>query len=250
LGAYVDGELDVEERARIAEAAARDPEVARQIMVLSRLKSAVSALPDEVPMELPAIPARRHWISGIAAGLLSLMIGATAYWIFVQGNPSPGGKADLASIVHQTWSAAGQAQNIDRGAVLAAAPAHLLRSYVPDLQAAKLRLVYFEVLENEGGPALVAGYVGSRGCRVTIVVSENGGGGDILDIRVDGGLISARWRVGPLAYAILAKGMARQRFRLLAASVFEASMKAAPMSRRTQVALARSRAESKPCAIT
>ncbi len=251
LGAYVDGELDVDERAQIAEAVARDPEVARQVMVLSRLKSAVSVVPDEETITLPDEPARGRWMYGIAAALLTVMIGASAYWFAISNNPGGNEDVDVASAAHQSWSPTGQGETIDRGVVLAAARANFHHIYVPDLRAAKLQLVHLATRNAQGRPVLVAGYLGSRGCRVTLVAQEDGPGvdGGELDFQQTGGVISARWRIGSTSYAMLAKGMAEPRFRLMATSVFDASIKAAPMSRKIRVALARSRSESKPCAI-
>lgn len=248
LGAYVDGELDAAESARIAAAVARDCDVARQVMVLSRLKSAAAASDEQISIDLPAERPSRSWVQAIAAGVLIAMFGAGAFWLAVGDGNDGGQTADYALDAHRSWSTATQGDAVDPKVVLAAAPDFLTDAYVPDLTSAKLRLVHSAIVRGKSGPALVAGYTGSRGCRVTLLVTAAGGEtATRFAIKETAGLISAHWRAGPLNYAILAKGMARKRFRLLASSVFEASLEAVPINRQTRLALARSRAQSKPC---
>lgn len=248
LGAYVDGELDVEESARIAEAVANDAEVARQVMVLSRLKSALSGSVEEISIPLPETPSGRRWGYGIAAGLAGVVIAAATLWFALLGGPELPGGADFALNAHQSWSAAQAGDAVDPKLVFAAAPEGLAKAYVPDLASAKLRLVHVSILQTKAGPALLAGYTGSRGCRVTLLVTAAGADSPrSLELKESAGVTRASWRAGALEYTIMAKGMARQRFRLLAASVYDASLEAVPIDRQTQVALARSRAQSKPC---
>ncbi|MDA1100451.1 MAG: hypothetical protein O2967_15850 [Proteobacteria bacterium] len=251
LGAYVDGELGVEERARIADVVARDPEVARQVMVLSRLKSAVSGAVDMEAIDLPRDPTRRRWVYGIAASLLVVVLSATAIWLTAGGGMGVSDGSDRALVAHRAWSATAQDRSLNPRVVLASAPDELRFAFVPDLGSARLRLVHGSVLHGQNGSALLAGYAGSRGCRVTLMVTVAGSEiSSKFELTEQAGVTSARWRAGSLAYAMLARGMARQRFHLLATSVFRASLEAVPISRETQVALARSRANSKPCMLS
>jgi anti-sigma factor RsiW len=251
LGAYIDGELDVVDSARIAEAVARDPEVARQVMVLTRLKSATAASVEDVSFDLPVRSPRRPWVYGIAACLLIALLGAGAYWFGNFGTPGRGGNQDFAGAAHSSWSNAALSDVVDPSVVLTAAPAVLAHAYVPDLSSAKLRLVHSAIVQGRSGPALVAGYTGTRGCRVTLLATVAGGADETsFSISESTGVIRARWRAGSLDYAMLAKGMARKRFHLLATSVFEASLERVPMDQDARHALARSRAESKPCMLS
>jgi hypothetical protein len=251
LNAYVDGELDVEERARIAEAVAQDPEVARQVMVLSRLKSSVSGAVDMEAIDLPHNPARRRWVYSIAASLLVVLLGATTIWLIVGGGKVGSNSLNRALAAHRSWSVTGQEEVLSAKVVLAGVPDKLRFAYLPDLSSARLRLVHSSVLRGQDRPTLLAGYTGSRGCRVTLMVTAAGRDtGNKFEFSEHAGVTRARWRAGSLAYTMLAKGMAQQRFHLLATSVFQASLEAAPISPETRVALAHSRAKSKPCMLT
>jgi anti-sigma factor RsiW len=249
LGAYVDGELDVEERARIAEAVAQDPEVARQVMVLSRLKSTVSGAMDMEAIDLPHIPARRRrWVYGIAASLLVVVLGAGAIWLSLGGGLDGQNGLDRALAAHRSWSTAKQGEALKLKVVRASVPDKLRFAFVPDLSSARLQLVHSSILQGQNGPALLTGYAGSRGCRVTLMATAAGSDvGHKFAFSKHAGVTSAQWRAGSMDYVMLAKGMAQQRFHMLATSVFQASLKAVPISPETRVALARSRAESKPC---
>jgi len=248
LGAYVDGELDVEERARVAEAVAQDPKVARQVMVLSRLKSSVSGAVDMEAIGLPHNPARRRWVHGIAASLLVVVLGASAIWLSVGGGLEGQNGLDRALTAHDSWSTAKQGEALNRKVVLAGVPNRLKLAFVPDLRSARLQLVHSSILHGQNGPTLLTGYAGSRGCRVTLMATAAGSdAGHKFEFSKHAGVTSAQWRAGSMDYVMLAKGMAQQRFHMLATSVFQASLKAAPINPETRVALARSRAESKPC---
>jgi len=169
----------------------------------------------------------------------------------MSGGQESGGEADFALVAHNSWSIAKQDGAVNPKLILTAAPETLMHAYVPDLHSAKLRLVHSAILDGRTGPAMIAGYAGSRGCRVTLLVTASGlemrSG---LEFRETAGVIRALWRAGSLNYVMLAKGMAHERFRLLASSVSKSSLDAVPLDTPTQVALARSRSESKPCAVT
>ena len=49
LNTYVDGELDADSSAAVAEAVADDPELARQISLITRLKAATAGSPARRP---------------------------------------------------------------------------------------------------------------------------------------------------------------------------------------------------------
>ena len=125
-----------------------------------------------------------------------------------------------------------------------------LDAHVPDLSAAKLRVAHIGELKTpDGMPALVVGYLGTRGCRVTLLVdpAPTGLGEKAIKFRVDQ-LYGMVWRAGNLRHVILAEGMAQGRFRLIAETVRRSSLERLPVDEPTRTALAHSRAVSPPCA--
>jgi anti-sigma factor RsiW len=248
LNAYVDGELDAADSARVAEAIARDPAVAREVMLLSRLKSATAEAIGEEAIDLPSGRFSRPRLYRIAASLVLGLVGAAALWFSMSGSPPGSSSTDFARRGHSSWTTVARDKAVDPSVVLAAAPAQLVHAYVPDLSAAKLSLVHAAIVDSELGTTLVVGYAGTRGCRVTLLVTAAGDDSDkLFRIGEVTELASAQWRAGDLNYMLLAKGMARKRFRLLATSVYDASLEAVPISEDDRMALARSRAQSKPC---
>jgi hypothetical protein len=148
--------------------------------------------------------------------------------------------------MHRTWAA----QSAGDAAKSAARPVSAaLHPNVPDLSANGLDLAYVGDRKTpEGGEFLLIGYLGSRGCRLTMFVdrTDRQASEKIVHIETDDVLASV-WRAGSLRYALLAEGMAKPRFRLISDSVQRASLRRLPLDHDTRTALARSRAASLPC---
>ena len=100
----------------------------------------------------------------------------------------------------------------------------------------------------DGEQALLAGYRGTRGCKVSLVVFP--AKGDLIEalrpFRRDG-QEAYGWRVGHLDYLMLSDGMESRRFGLLAESVHAGSRRHAPFDAETRTALRESRDSSAPC---
>ena len=245
LNAYVDNELPAERAADVARAIARDPELARQVAALSRLR-AVTAESVEAPvLELPAAPRRpARWL--VAACLAGLLIaGAAGLGVMLPERPQSGDWLAAAWQLHDGWTLpeAGSADQALRQ------PAKFAATYVPDLSASKLALVH--VAQRPGpddGPALVVGYRGTRGCKVTLVIAAAGG-----PLEAPPGPVTRQaklthaWRSDAFAYVLMAEGMDPKRFRLIAESVERASIKRLPFDEETRSALLENRRASKPC---
>jgi len=247
LNAYVDGELDAAQAAKVARAVADDPALAREVAALSRLRLAVTEGMETPDIALPqSVRSRR--IPTIAASVaLLLFLGGTA---FLSGMDRPtAGVGWLAEAwqSHLTWSAA-----------QAAAPGTLVRvhqagsfanAYVPDLTASRLTLIHSEVRAMAGGgQALLAGYRGTRGCKVSLIVFP--AKGDLIETLRPfhrDGQEAYGWRVGRLDYLMLSDGMESRRFGLLAESVHAGSRRHAPFDAETRTALRESRDNSAPC---
>lgn len=252
LGTYVDGELDVEDRARVAEAIADDPKLARQVMVLSRLKSAVADAVDVQPVSLPPIPvlrnARRMAIAVFAVAAVGL---GALYWQWV----SPRNLAEdvMLAAAHASWLSGTDIASTGALSRPVHASAAFANVYVPDLTASRLKIAHVGLSTLAERDRLVVGYEGTRGCRITLIVHEvsPGKAGDLTDTPLvwkrDGKLL-AKWRVGGLDYAMVSSGMTRKRFDLIVDNVAAATVRHAPFNTDVRTALAESRAQSKPCA--
>ena len=139
-----------------------------------------------------------------------------------------------------------------RGDASAAAPhpaAAALHPTVPDLSANGLDIAYAGERKAPGGEdTMVIGYLGSRGCRLSLLIHRAGEASLIDPVALETGAVRATiWRAGPLRYALLAEGMAPDRFRLIADSVRRVSLERLPLDQPTRTALAQNRRGSAPC---
>lgn len=248
--AFVDGELDRDGRSETLARAAGDPRAVQELADLARLKSAVEDSVDVPELSLPeaglrrATGGRRRLIPALAACLLlAIVSGAAMLW---NGADAPANGLPVAWAVeaHESWHAAPPGTPLLRPASLKFDP------HVPDLSAAKLRIAHIGEIRAPGGaPALVVGYKGTRGCRVSLIADAAPKGFAIAPVFYETAALKAMvWRAGTLRYQILARGMATARFRQIAETVRRGSLDRLPLDDATRMALARSRAKSTPCA--
>ena len=254
LNAYVDGELDPARAEAVAKAVAADPEVAAQIAALQRLKAVAGRSVEQVPPSAPPYSAFRWrgWRYGAAACLALLLLGAGL--LLAERTAGPGGGAWIARgwAGHEAWLAGGQGPEaqVEPAAVLAALSALGARAQVPQLDAARLRLDHVAVLPagEEGGALLHLGYLGTRGCRLSLFVfAADADWPPDLALPAEEARLGVGWRVADLGYLVLARGMDRGRFELIAEKIGEATRRAAPFDDATRSALRRSREASPPC---
>ena len=101
---------------------------------------------------------------------------------------------------------------------------------MPDLSASRLSLVHVTVSSFTGKRrVLLAGYRGTRGCKISLLVFRSLGAlGEALSPFHDGKNEAYGWQAGPLGYVIMSDGMDSGRFRLLAESVRLTSRKHVP----------------------
>jgi hypothetical protein len=241
LNAYVDGELDTAAAAEVARAVAEDQALAREVAALSRLRSAVADSVEAPPLSVPTPPSARGRGTAIAASIAFAMFIAGS--VLVSNFYGNSGAAWLASAwqIHtaQTRATLHLAQYAE------AVPG----AYVPDLSASRLTLVHAAVSSFTGDRrVLLAGYRGTRGCKISLLVFPSSGAlGEALSPFRDGKNEAYGWRAGPLGYLILSDGMDSGRFKLLAESVRHTSRLQAPFDDETRMALRDSRDNSAPC---
>lgn len=264
LNAYVDGELSPRESSRVARAVAADAHLADQVATLSRLKAALHESQEAAPeIAMPGNsaggPAWRLGRSGwraAAAGLAAVAVtGAIAVFALWPRGP----EIDYARVIgqaaaaHHAWLAEesdGGAAPITAGRVLVGLHRFGGQAHMPDLSAARLTITRLKVFEPGpgGGPVLHIGYAGTRGCRVSLWAGAAGAGFPAaFNALGDGADTAYSWRVGSVAYVMLAKGMDPARLALIAGAAYRATLEHAPPNVDTRTALAKSRAESRPC---
>lgn len=108
LNAYVDGELNAEERQRIEQAMQRDPRLRDRVDELSNLKYLVrSAYIDEVPGRAPAGQPRMWSAPGLAASVAAFALGVAVTWGWFSYTEGTGGPR-VASISNQQDGGAAQ----------------------------------------------------------------------------------------------------------------------------------------------
>jgi anti-sigma factor RsiW len=257
INAYIDGELSSAEAAEVARALAHDRALAERVATLSHLKATVQASLESPDIELPADPpraARRRPVVAMAACAAAVVLlvlgGALGGWW--PGRDAPAGLA-RAWDLHAAWSrtaVASAPRAPGAGVILAALEEVGPRVYLPDLSAARLTLDSLRVapVGETGAKALHAGYLGTRGCRISLVVAP--GSKDLptaLSLFEDTAGRAYVWRSGGHGYFLLAEGMDPKRFSVIADSVYRASVELNPFGPETRTALRESRERSVPC---
>jgi len=263
LNAYVDGELSAAEAAEVARALADDRALADRVASLTRLKAKVQDMGtvqsrgEAAEITLPT-PRRRHWRpAALAASLaLALAIGLAASFVPWQGSDRPAWVVQ-ARASHEAWNMDEDrpgAAPVAGGVVLAAlgqlGPDGYLKAYLPDLSAARLtltRLATVSLLDGRG-EALQAGYRGTRGCKVSLLILADGTALPAALTRYDDrALRTYAWRTGGHGYLLVAEGMDEARLAMIAETVHSATLKHSPFDVETRTALRESRERSKRC---
>jgi anti-sigma factor RsiW len=248
--AFVDDELNREERSEVLAEAARDPRLARELAALNKLKSVVEDSVHVPVLDISAVSEkprpRRHVVWALAACLILMVAGGIA-WHMLPVTPSHGVPVAWAINAHGSWSGEHAKPDLTPRARPANAP---LNAHVPDLTAAKLFIAHIGDRKNpDGQPALIVGYRGTRGCRVTLLIDPAPRDLGKQAVHFEVGKVRATvWRAGTLRHLILAEGMAPQRFKMIAETVRRTSLERLPVDKETRTALAHSRATSPPCA--
>ena len=249
LNTYVDGELDAAATAEVARAVAENPALAREVAALSRLRSAVAESVEAPPISVPAPPSTTSRRTAIAAGIAFALFIVGSVLVFNLDRNVGADWLARAWQMHRGWS-------IEDVTAQPRSPSLLVRyaeavpgAYVPDLSASRLSLVHATVAPFAGQRrALLAGYRGTRGCKISLLVFRTLDTlGEALSPFRDGTNEAYGWRAGPLAYIIMSDGMDSRRFRLLAESVRQTSRQHVPFDKETRLALRQSRDKSAPC---
>lgn len=249
LNAYVDGELDTAAAAEVARAVAEDPSLAREVAALSRLRLAVVESIEAPPLSVRAPPATTGRRIAIAASITLVVFIAGSVLVSNLDRDSGADWLARAWQVHRGWSVDSVTEQARPRLLFAQYAETVPGAYVPDLSASRLSLVHAAVAPFTGKrQVLVAGYRGTRGCKISLLVFPSSGAlGEALSAFRDRNNEAYGWRAGSVDYIILSDGMDSGRFRLLAESVRRTSRELLPFDQETRIALRKSRDESAPC---
>lgn len=249
LNAYVDGELDKATAAEVAKAVAEDPWLARQVATLSRLRSALAESVETPALEIAASRPSANRSGALAAGIAFLMFVAGSILVSGLDNTLRADMLQRAWQMHRGWSIEKTVSQAAAGMINADYAEAMPEAYVPDLSAARLSIVLTAMKPFTGTRrALLVGYRGSRGCKISLAVFPAPMTlGELLSPSPDGDQEGFSWRAGSLGYVIMSDGMDSNRFRMLAESVHRTTRLHLPINGKTRVALRESRDNSAPC---
>lgn len=254
LNAYVDGELSATDAAEVARALADDKTLAESVATLSQLKAATHESIEPfalTPIQLAPRSWRRVAIAASVTAVLIVAAAATLLPWMSPANPPPW----LAGAwqVHDRWAqteTTNPPAPVDSGIVLATMHQIGPDTYLPDLSDARLTLSHLDIvtLANSRGDVLHMGYLGNRGCQISLIVVPKIGELSAGLVRYDRGTGRGfTWRGGGRDYALLAEGMDEARLTLLAETLHRATERQSPFDSETRTALRESREKSVPC---
>ena len=213
------------------------------------LAAGIPARPAPRPRRPVDRPMRR--LAALAAMLLVVVsLGFVATFMISSGDTASGRWFETAAATHRQLAARPPAAKRDPALLLAALPQLGASAFVPDLSAARLRPGgVAEVADFAGGRAVAIGYYGTRGCRLTVLITD---APLDLDDKMrklpQQGLAAYGWRIGDLSYLVMASRMPAARLATIAGSVHWSSVRAAMPDEEIRAALRQSRKTSQPCA--
>ena len=243
LNAYVDDELSAKEKAAVAEDIAADPELARGVAVLQALKAELAEFSQNEPANgtrsgggpLPSSFPR--WLSAACVAILLFGGSLFAERLF---QPAP----DPLLARHMAWAETEPPVNAatpNAGVVSA-----FWGSQLPSLEPFGLRLSAVKLFASEAGDEVLhAGYIGRRGCRVSLFLVPAGAEATRFDGLKD--LLHAEGDAGRWTYHLLAQDMNAARFALIAQALEEQLRLLAPLSEDSRLAYRADPAARAPC---
>lgn len=246
LNRYVDGELSPDEAATVAEAVARSPELAREIAALTALKAAVGDAAPSYPGRLDDAPRpRRAWLwLATAASMLVVGLLLSTVWFNGLHRPAPG--HELALQLHLDWAARqGRDETMEPTRVGLDA---LQLAYVPDLTQVELAFDGVRQVDVRGGRGLHVGYLGPRGCAVSLVVFREPGRRNAPLAAFEYPDHTAwSWMVGGASFYLLAPRMDPDRLAGIARVVQRLTRARLPLDAAGVLAMERARSDAEPC---
>lgn len=260
LSAYVDGELDAQAQANVANAAANDTAIAQRLAQLSALKA---ILPDAMPT-MPYIdldeahPATSATVAtNDDRGWRLYAIAASVAAFIVAGALLVGYVATIGDhTTAQTWQQAAltrHSQLAEDPTSSERVPAGILQVITrtpgfaaPDLSAGRLSLKSVDQVTLGVVEAIHFRYAGTRGCQLSLFVMASDQSAD-ASVTWQTGIRAAQWKAHERRFLLLASGMDNARFGHLARTIETFTRLPAPFGKKTQAQLASARKRAAPC---
>ncbi len=259
LSAYVDGELEADAAAAVADVAGRDGgATAETIALLYQLKGVTRAAAPalETVRELvDLLPgSRRRWPAALVAAAAAVLLVASATWVSLSltATRAPTLPSDVlatARSLHGQWLSFDDAKpsSAEPVVLLAALSEFGHAPIVPDLESTKLAIGLVTVAHGPRGPVLQIGYRGNHGCHLSLFVFANHELPNATVEVADGPDHAYGWRVDGLGYLLFAKGMDPTRLALIAEKVEAATRAHAPLDGKAREQLAENKRVSASC---
>jgi len=249
LNAYLDDELPLSEAGQVLIAISDNPEIARRVATLARLRSVTRQL--EVEQLAPGLissgraawrPAVSAWLVALAVPVLVSMAICSLFLEQVKNRAT--GDIPLERGVHEyeKWIVAERGKPPGDGEVILVGSQAVRRPL--DLSAASLELAYVTAASTGAGDVF-AGYRGRRGCRVGLWMAPASNHGRSEPASADTGKLRVRvWSTRDGDYALISEGLDPDRLNRLADAIAGLSRDEVTDA---QVALLRGADTGKPC---
>lgn len=240
LNAMADGELDAAEQAALAARLSREGRLVAGLGRITNLKAALAEVGSDappMPRFEPPPPRVRLTPGRIAAAAACL-----ALLVLPLGRMSQPTPFELALASHRIFASA--EDGVDSSGVVMA-QAMRPKTIVPDLSDAGLVVRYVATEMMLGQEALHLGYVGSRGCRLSLWMRA--GAHAFAPVASAGRSEMAAWYANGVSYLLLASGMPAHRFKVIATAAERATREAGDVAVEERLALRAGRAASPPC---
>jgi hypothetical protein len=260
LSAYVDGELDAQAQADVANATANDTAIARRLAQLSVLKA---TLPDAMPtmpyIDLDEVhPAtivttttnddrswRRYTIAASFAAFTvagALLVGYLAYF----GDHAASQTWQQAALIRHSQLAENSTKSEHMPAGILEVITRTPGFTAPDLSAGRLSLKSVDQVTLGAVDAIHFRYAGTRGCQLSLFVMASEQSTDARAIWQTS-VRAAQWQTHERRFLLLASGMDIARFDHLARTIKTFTREPVPFSKQTHAQLASARKLAAPC---
>ncbi len=216
LNAFVDSELSPSEAALVAEAVAADPTLAKRVVRLHKIKAALAAFGDDLPVpELPQPAPHRRTARGrlVASGAIAATALLLLVSVSVPVSAPEQGAADLPRLAqHDLWlSTTTEAGSLE-----------LPRGFEwmgPVMRASGLQLVH----SHSHDDIMHFGFKGANSCRLSLFVATSATRDTALQVTLSDQVQHAQWQTGRLAFEMIARDMAPARFATVATGLQQGS---------------------------
>jgi hypothetical protein len=229
INAFADGELSVDEAALMEQRIESEPELSEALDSVLKVSSALTSLKPEIATTAAAANAtRRPWILVMGGSLAA----ALALVAVLSGGPVQG---TALGAIHQAYLS--QNFNVEAGSELQEVSGGFVDGF-PILTDANLTLAVTKL----GNEISSAHYVGSRGCRLTVLRGK----GDVPT--APDNMQSTLWTAGTNWFLVLATGMDQPKFNTVSEFLRQSTLDR--LGQNTVLAMQEAVSVASPCAIS